>query len=103
MALTEREPTADLPMWRSRGKRWRRAVRWFAPVTVLALAPKCFVCAAAYLGLGAALGLGGPEFCGASQASMPAWALSVVGTVSATLGVFVLWVRGRIHEGGPHR
>lgn len=31
----------------------------------MAVAPKCAVCVAGYLGLGAVFGLGGPEICGA--------------------------------------
>ena len=39
---------------------------------LLALAPKCFLCLAAYTGSGALLGIGGPEFCGAaSEAALP--------------------------------
>jgi hypothetical protein len=63
-----------------------RAVRWFLPTALLALAPKCLLCAAAYVGLGAALGLGGPELCGATNspvtwASSLAW-LGVVGVLA---------------------
>jgi hypothetical protein len=39
---------------------------WLVPAALLALAPKCVLCLLAYAGLGAALGLGGPELCGAS-------------------------------------
>lgn len=62
----------------------RRAVRWLWPAALLALAPKCILCVLAYAGLGAALGLGGPEICGASVGSPAAWA-----TVLAWLGVAV--------------
>lgn len=44
----------------------RRAVRWLGAAALLALAPKCTLCVLAYAGLGAALGLGGPEICGAA-------------------------------------
>ncbi|MDB6165851.1 MAG: hypothetical protein JWQ83_991 [Lacunisphaera sp.] len=40
--------------------------RWLVSGTALALVPKCLLCVAAYAGIGAALGLGGPEICGAS-------------------------------------
>ena len=46
----------------------RRGVRWLLPAALLALAPKCLVCVLAYAGAGAALGLGGPEWCGAEKA-----------------------------------
>jgi hypothetical protein len=52
-----------------------RAVRWFLPAALLAFAPKCLLCLAAYAGVGAALGLGGPEICGARAPAT--WALSL--------------------------
>ncbi len=39
---------------------------WLIPAALLVLAPKCALCLLAYAGLGAALGIGGPELCGAS-------------------------------------
>jgi hypothetical protein len=53
----------------------RRTALWLGPAALLALAPKCFLCVLAYAGLGAALGLGGPEICGASAGSPASWAL----------------------------
>ena len=44
------------------------------PAALLTLTPKCLLCLAAYAGLGAALGLGGPEKCGASAGSPGLWA-----------------------------
>lgn len=41
-----------------------RARRWLASAVLLGVAPKCVLCAIAYTGLGAAIGLGGPELCG---------------------------------------
>lgn len=43
----------------------RHPWRGVAALALLAVVPKCVVCAAAYFGLGALLGLGGPELCGA--------------------------------------
>lgn len=40
--------------------------RWIVPGALVALAPKCVLCLAAYLGLGVALGGTGAEICGAS-------------------------------------
>ena len=51
-----------------------RAVRWLGPATLLALAPKCVLCLLAYAGLGAAIGLGGPELCGAPAGTAGSWA-----------------------------
>ena len=70
---------------------FRRAVRWLFPAAVLALTPKCLVCLLAYAGLGAALGLGGPELCGASGtpdlwAPPLVWLGAAIGL--ATLGFF---------------
>lgn len=60
------------------GERLRSACRWLIPVALLAVTPKCFLCVTAYLGLGAVLGLGGPEICGAAGTGLPSvTALSV--------------------------
>jgi hypothetical protein len=42
--------------------------RGVTAVLLLVAAPKCVVCVVGWLGLGTALGLGGPEMCGASDA-----------------------------------
>ena len=55
----------------------RRPVRSLGPVALLALAPKCALCVLAYAGLGAALGLGPTELCGASTGSPGGWAPSL--------------------------
>ncbi|HVU32856.1 MAG TPA: hypothetical protein VHE61_05440 [Opitutaceae bacterium] len=49
---------------------WRR-IRWLPAAALFALVPKCGVCLAAYLGLGALFGLpfGGQELCGLRQNS----------------------------------
>ncbi len=57
--------------------RSRRAVPWLLPTALLALAPKCLLCVAAYAGFGAALGLGGPEICGAAAGAPGSWASSL--------------------------
>jgi len=53
-------------MSRSRAEIVRRAIRWLPVAAIVALAPKCLLCLAAYAGVGAALGttLGGLEICG---------------------------------------
>ena len=43
----------------------RRSWRGVVAVALLAVAPKCGLCLVGWLGLGALLGLGGPEICGA--------------------------------------
>jgi len=55
----------------------RRAVHWLVPAALLALTPKCLLCVLAYAGVGAALGLGGPEICGGSGGSPGARASSL--------------------------
>lgn len=52
-------------------RRWRRSFGWGAGIALLALMPKCLLCAVAWLGLGAALGLVRPEICGAAPIAMP--------------------------------
>jgi hypothetical protein len=49
------------------GMEWLR--RWLVPAALFALTPKCVLCVLAYTGLGVALGLGGPELCGATAAA----------------------------------
>ncbi len=46
---------------------------WLIPAALLALAPKCVLCVLAYAGLGAALGFGGPELCGATGDATISW------------------------------
>jgi hypothetical protein len=75
-----------------------RAVRWLWPAALLALTPKCVLCVLAYAGVGAALGLGGPEICGATAGSPAAWAsalawLGVAGGLG-TVGMLVSCRRG---------
>ena len=77
----------------------RRAVRWLLPAALLALTPKCLLCVLAYAGLGAALGLGGSEICGATASSPTTWTtmlawLGVVGGLS-TIGFLTSCRRGR--------
>lgn len=52
----------------------RRPFRSLGPVALLALTPKCAVCVLAYAGIGAALGLSGPEICGGAIGAPTPWA-----------------------------
>ena len=52
------------------------------PAALLALAPKCALCVLAYVGLGTAFGLSGPELCNAASESTASWL-----TLLAWLGV----------------
>jgi hypothetical protein len=54
----------------------RRIARRLGPAALLAVAPKCLLCVAAYAGLGAVAELGGPELCGAPGA-LPDWSLGI--------------------------
>ncbi|MBI3884126.1 MAG: hypothetical protein HY302_00085 [Opitutae bacterium] len=62
------------------------------PAALLALTPKCVLCVAAYVGLGAALGLGGPELCGGSAGGLSATHF----VVAALAGGGVLFAASRI-------
>ena len=42
----------------------RRWIRWLVPGALVVLAPKCVLCVAGWLGLGATLGWTGVEICG---------------------------------------
>ncbi|MDP3070378.1 MAG: hypothetical protein Q8N18_08825 [Opitutaceae bacterium] len=79
---------------RAEAPRASRAVRWLLPAALLALAPKCLLCAAAYAGLGAALGLGGPEMCGALSGSPVSWASSLA-WAGVMLGVIAFLAAAR--------
>jgi hypothetical protein len=78
-------PPADRPARRITG-----VGSWLAPALLLTLAPKCVLCVLAYAGIGAALGLGGPEICGGPNAvngSSVVW-LSALGLAAGAVGVF---------------
>jgi len=66
---------------------------------LLAITPKCLMCVLAYVGLGAALGFGGPEICGASGGTQAPWAssLALLGAVcgSGAFGILAGWRRVR--------
>lgn len=66
-------------------------LRWLVPGALIALAPKCVLCLAAYLGLGAALGLTGTEICGAPDSATLPTALWFLAGASA-VGL-ILWLR----------
>ena len=79
-----------------------RAVRWLLPAALLALTPKCLLCLAAYAGLGALLGLGGPEICGAPPGSPGSWASSLAWLGGATaLGAIGRLAGGRSPRSAP--
>ena len=67
----------------------RRPFRPLASVALFALAPKCLVCVLAYAGIGAVLGLPGPEICGATVGSPGSWAssLAVFGVALGIVGL----------------
>jgi hypothetical protein len=74
----------------------RRSVRWLLPATLLALTPKCLLCVLAYAGLGAALGLGGPEICGAPAGSPASWVSSLAWLgVAGGVGTLKFYANGR--------
>ena len=78
-------PSADRPVERPNPAR-----RWLAPALLLTLAPKCILCLLAYAGLSAALGLGGPEICGAPDDPTAPWMtwLSALGLVAGAVIFF---------------
>jgi len=78
------------PMSPSHTKLWRRPLRWLLPAALLAFMPKCLLCLAAYAGIGAALGFGGPEICGATSSNtMSVWAatLTLSGVALSAIGI----------------
>ncbi|HEY8993193.1 MAG TPA: hypothetical protein VIM71_00795 [Lacunisphaera sp.] len=75
----------------------RRLCGSLLPAALLAVAPKCVLCLAAYAGIGAVLGLGGPEICGASEPTH--WTPVVLGALGAA-GFFLHRINRRP---GPHQ
>jgi hypothetical protein len=80
----------------ARSPRQRHPGGWLLPAALLTLTPKCLLCIAAYAGLGAGLGLGGPEICGASAGSPGSWASSLawLGAALGAGGFFTFNRRG---------
>ncbi len=70
----------------------RRRRGWLIPAALLAFVPKCVLCVLAYVGLGTALGLGGPELCGvtAEPAGHWAWRLAMSGAALGTVALHLL-------------
>jgi hypothetical protein len=67
---------------------------WLLPAALLTLTPKCVLCLLAYAGVGAALGLGGPEICGGQPGLTGSWeswllvpgaGLAIIGFLAARL------------------
>jgi hypothetical protein len=78
----------------------RRAVRWLLPAAALSLTPKCLLCLGAYLGLGALVGLSGPEFCGAAPNTLPVATGFVFSLAVAASVVFAWRLRRRLASTG---
>lgn len=70
-------------------------LRWLGPAALLAVAPKCILCVLGYAGLGAAIGLGGPELCGATDRT------SGLPVLLGTLGVAGFLLHRIIHHSTP--
>jgi hypothetical protein len=71
----------------------RSTKRWLLPAAALALAPKCLLCLFSYAGIGAALGMGGAEICGAVEtpAAWSIWLYAFPATIGpALLGLATL-------------
>ncbi len=62
-----------------------RPFRWFGAVALFALAPKCLLCVAAYVGLGATWGISGREICGGAASPLAVWVPGLA-LLAATLG-----------------
>ena len=91
-----------MPSSRAESSPVSRVVRWLLPTALLALTPKCLLCMAAYAGLGTALGLGGPEICGAPAGSPGSWASSPAWLgVAIGLGTFGFLASGRLRRSAP--
>ncbi len=72
----------------------RRAVRLAAATAALVLLPKCLLCAAAYAGLGAALGGASSELCGAAATTLPAGWPEWLGAAAALFAIALRFASG---------
>jgi hypothetical protein len=72
------------------------------PAALLTLAPKCVLCVLAYAGLAAALGLGGPEICGASGETNGHQAMWLFAP-SVAMGIAAVRMFGRNQRKGSSR
>ncbi len=88
MTATNPPPLAERP-----ARRTARARAWWVPIVLLTFAPKCVMCVLGYAGLGVALGLTGPELCGAPGSSSGPWLTWVSALGLATGAVFSVWIR----------
>lgn len=84
-----------------RADRGHCSLRWGLGVALLALTPKCLVCVAGYLGLGAWLGLKAPELCGASPSGVSAWMWSALGVVGVAVMALLWHRRDQQRSGNP--
>jgi hypothetical protein len=81
----------------------RRSSRWATTFVVLALAPKCVWCVAAYLGVATTFGFGMSEICGAAPGSLGDWStLLAVPTIALGVIGWLAHVR-RAASAGPNR
>jgi hypothetical protein len=82
------------------GERVRRIRVWLVPAGLLALTPKCVLCLLAYAGAGSALGLAGPEICGATNADQ-SWATALVVSSVALFATIALAKRNHARKCPP--
>lgn len=74
-----------------------RPAAWLLSAAGLALMPKCLLCLAAYAGIGALLGLTGPEICGGAGGPSITQAVPWVSSLVAVL--VLLWRVARRRTG----
>ena len=87
-------------MFRLLTETFRRPILPLASAAAFALAPKCAFCVLAYAGIGTALGLSGPEICGAAPQGMAISPLVRSGVALVMAGTLSLrWWRGRLRNG----
>jgi hypothetical protein len=85
-----------MPSPESLRQRLAHARGWLISAALLALTPKCVLCVLAYAGLGATLGLGGPELCGTAGNAAGPWAawLPALGAVAGLAGYLARSAKG---------
>jgi hypothetical protein len=80
----------------------RRSSRWVLPLALVAAAPKCILCLAAWAGIAAAL-TGSPEICGGFPGSERSWMPWFFGLVAAVQGVRLIRSRTKAARPGVNR
>lgn len=83
------------------GRRLRRGWGWLLPLTLVAIVPKCPLCAFLYVSVGSTLGLGGWALCGAPPPNGCSWLIWLALLIAVVTASSILIQRWRAHSTRP--